>query len=196
MQRNPNAGFPVQNMEENAVQVKNILEGCRQKNRTSQQQLYALYYNYAMTIARRYVHHTDRAEEVVNDAFFKVFTKLHLFSADQPFRPWLRRIIINTAIDAIRSKLRIPHEAELTAINEPGVQIDVEENITREQIWGMLDKLPPAYRTVFNMAVVDGFTHEEISDALQISVGTSKSNLARARQYLKKLLKDEFEFFN
>ena len=68
--------------------------------------------------------------------------------------------------------------------------------MTREQIWAMLDSLPPGYRAVFNLAVVDGYTHEEVAEALGITVGASKSNLSRARQYLRRLLRNEFEFFD
>lgn len=183
-------------MEDNDVNLEEILHGCRHNHRASQQRLFAQYYNYAMTIARRYMGNSETAEEVANDAFFKVFTKIHLFQGGQPFRPWLRRVIVNTAIDRLRSNLNIVPEAELKEWHDIGSMTGVEEEITREQIWAMLDRLPPAYRTVFNLAVVDGFSHEEISAALQISVGASKSNLSRARQHLKQLLKTEFEFFD
>ena len=183
-------------METNDVQIEEILEGCRQNKRASQQRLYAQFYNYAMTIARRYMGNTELAEEVVNDAFFKVFTKIQLFQGGQPFKPWLRRVIVNTAIDRLRANINIAAETELQPWHDPGLLTGIEEELTREQIWAMLDRLPPAYRTVFNLAIVDGFSHEEIATALQISVGASKSNLSRARQHLKIILKTEFEFFS
>lgn len=176
------------------VNLEEVLQGCRNHDRSSQQQLFTQYYNYAMTIARRYMGGNDAAEEVVNDAFYKVFTKIHMYSSRQPFRPWLRRIVVNTAIDQIRSANKWVKND--TTPPPEGISLpDVVENITQEQIWAMLDALPPAYRTVFNLAVVDGFTHEEIAETLGISIGASKSNLSRARQYLKNLLQNEFEFF-
>lgn len=178
------------------MNLDEILHGCRQNHRASQQRLFAHFYNYAMTIARRYMGNAETAEEVVNDAFFKAFTKIHLFVGGQPFRPWLRRVIVNTAIDRLRSNLNISPVAELQAWHDEGTLNGIEEALTREQIWAMLDRLPPAYRAVFNLAVVDGFSHEEIAAALEISVGASKSNLSRARRYLKTLLKTEFEFFD
>ncbi|HMX39039.1 MAG TPA: RNA polymerase sigma factor [Saprospiraceae bacterium] len=172
-------------------ELQQLLQGCRAQQRSSQQRLYALYYNYAMSIARRYSERLDSAEEVVNDAFFKVFTKLHLYSEAMPFKSWFRRIIINTAIDRYRSNLREMDMQELLPGQEPDVDMGIAEDLTREQIFGMLDQLPPAYRAVFNLFVVDGYSHEEISEELSISVGASKSNLSRARQHLKKILHHE-----
>lgn len=137
----------------------------------------------------------ELAEEVTSDAFFKVFTKIHLYSGGMPFRPWFRRIIVNTAIDRLRANMSEPARVEFQPWHDSDADTGIIEDLTREQIWSMLDKLPPAYRTVFNLAVVDGFTHEEIAAALDISVGASKSNLSRARQHLRNLLKDEYEFF-
>lgn len=183
-------------METQDVNLDEILDGCRQNHRASQQRLFAHFYNYAMTIARRYMGNSETAEEVVNDAFFKAFTKIHLFVGGQPFRPWLRRVIVNTAIDRLRSNMSLAPETELQPWHDAGSLTGIEEALTQEQIWAMLDRLPPAYRAVFNLAVVDGFSHEEIASTLGISVGASKSNLSRARQHLKTILKTEFEFFD
>jgi len=176
------------------LDLHQLLDGCRQGKRSSQHRLYARFYNYAMTIARRYTGTLETAEEVVNDAFFKVFTKLDLYSDSLPFRFWLRRIIINTAIDRFRVGMNTPTPVELQAWHDPELDTGIVENLTHEQIIAMLDHLPPAYRTVFNLFVVDGFSHEEIAETLKVSVGTSKSNLSRARQHLKSMLADEFEF--
>lgn len=147
-----------------------------------------------MTIARRYMGSQENAEEVVNDAFFKVFTKLNYYSSEQPFRFWLRRIVINTAIDRLRSGLNSQPSAELQAWHDVETDSGIVEDLTREQILAMIDHLPPAYRTVFNLFVVDGHSHEEIAGMLGINVGTSKSNLARARQHLKTIYLSDFEF--
>lgn len=192
--RNPTALFAVMDDINEKLDLHQLLDGCRQGKRSSQHRLYACFFNYAMTIARRYTGNLETAEEVVNDAFFKVFTKLDLYSESLPFRFWLRRIVINTAIDRFRSTLNIPAPVELQAWHDPETDTGIVENLTREQILAMLDHLPPGYRTVFNLFVVDGFSHEEISDALRISIGASKSNLSRARQHLKTMLAGEFEF--
>lgn len=177
----------------NESELGKILEECRQNKRASQHRLFALFYNYAMTVARRYMGNSETAEEVVNDAFFKVFTKIHYLTGEQPFRLWLRRIVINTAIDRFRSQIGdLPH-SELHSWHETATESGIIEELTREQIFTMIDRLSPAYRAVFNLYVVDGFSHEEIAQALNISVGTSKSNLARARQQLRTLFYEDFE---
>lgn len=177
-----------------SVDILQIIEGCRQNKRASQHRLYAQFYNYATTIARRYTGNLEAAEEVVNDAFFKVFTKINLYSGEQPFRFWFRRVLINTAIDHMRAKLNTPPMAELQPWHDAESEPGIVEDLTREQILALIDQLPPAYRAVFNLFVVDGFSHDEISDLLNISTGTSKSNLARARQHLRGILSDDFEF--
>jgi len=176
------------------VNTEQLLEGCRQNKRASQHQLFAMFFNYAMSIARRYTGNIESAEEVVNDSFFKVFTKIHLYNGDQPFRFWLRRVVINTAIDRLRSGLQQSKVTELQPAHDSLAESGIVEDMTREQILSMIDQLPPSYRTVFNLFTVDGFSHEEIAETLNISVGASKSNLARARQHLKAIFADDFEF--
>ena len=176
------------------MDIEHLLEGCRQNKRASQHQLFALFFNYAMTIARRYTGNPESAEEVVNDAFFKVFTKIQLYDGEQPFRFWLRRVVINTAIDRLRSSLNQNPVTELHPWHDSHTDPGIVEDMTRDQVLAMLDMLPPSYRTVFNLFTVDGFSHEEIADTLGISVGASKSNLARARQHLKSIFADDFEF--
>ena len=177
------------------MNLDQIIEGCRRGDRRSQQQLFSRFYNYAMTIARRYMGSRDLAEEVVSDAFFKVFTKINLYEGSMPFQPWLRRIIINTAIDRLRSNIAEKLNQDSLGHTELYEESPVIADLTREQIWAMLDQLPTGYRAVFNLAVVDGYTHEEVAETLGITVGASKSNLSRARQYLRRLLRNEFEFF-
>jgi RNA polymerase sigma factor (sigma-70 family) len=164
-----------------------LIQSCRIGDRSAQYKLYKLFYNYCMSIAIRYAESSFEAEEIVNDAFMKVFTRLHLYGGELSFKAWLRKITVNTSIDYFRARQRQANLVALTSAPDPGGEIDIIEQLTKEQILQSVNKLPPAYRTVFNMFVVDCFTHEEIADALNISVGTSKSNLARARQKLKEM---------
>ncbi len=175
--------------------IGELLRQCRQHKRSAQHQLFQIFYNYAMSIARRYVGSVETAEEVVNDAFFKAFTKIDLYEESLSFRFWLRRIVINTAIDRLRSALHGQDKNEpMTEHHYLVEESSVVEDLTREQILASLDRLPPTYRTVFNLFVVDGFSHEEIAQMLGVSIGTSKSNLSRARQHLRTLFSDDFEF--
>lgn len=179
----------------NSSELDELIRGCRNNQRASQYRLFSRFYNYAMTVASRYVSGHDAAEEVVNDAFFKVFTKIHLFEPrdEGGFRAWLRRIVINTAIDRLRSALHQQNFQEWNAGNDPAWDAGIIEQLTEEQIFALLEQLTPAYRAVFNLFVVDGYSHEAIAETLGISIGTSKSNLARARQRLKILLADELD---
>jgi RNA polymerase sigma-70 factor (ECF subfamily) len=176
----------------NDLELNEIINGCRERHRASQEKLYSAFYNYAMTIARRYIGYSDETEEVVNDAFFKVFTKLDLYGGQLSFKSWLRRIVVNTAIDRIRANKRMPpiQELDYTA-SDNGMESELMAHLTKEQIFKSINKLPPAYRTVFNLFVIDEYTHEEISQTLGISIGASKSNLARARQILKTIFEHE-----
>jgi RNA polymerase sigma factor (sigma-70 family) len=172
-------------------ELDDIIAGCLRQHRASQQRLFALFYNYAMSVARRYAGNLNNAEDVVNEAFFKAFTKLELFDNRYPFKAWFRRIIINTCIDQYRSSLHHQSLSLTDQVMEIEQEDSIVEDLTQQQIFDLLDQLPPAYRTVFNLYVVDGFTHEEIGTTLGISVGSSKSNLSRARQHIKKLLNKE-----
>jgi RNA polymerase sigma factor (sigma-70 family) len=176
-----------------------VLKGCKNQHRASQYRLHALLYSYAMHVARRYSTNTEAAEEVANDSFFKLFTKIDQFiprdgDVQAAFRGWFRRIVINTAIDRCRSSLNTPPSHEWMDNHDVGVEDGLLERLTFGQILQLLEQLPPAYRTVFGLFVADGYSHEEIADLLQISIGTSKSNLSRARQHLKKLLSKEISF--
>jgi RNA polymerase sigma factor (sigma-70 family) len=174
-------------MTDNELNI--ILTGCRAKQQASQYKLYSLFYNYAMTVARRYVVSTHDSEEVVNDSFFKVFNKLEQYSYESSFKAWLRRIVVNTSIDHIRAKKRQPQINDIEGyVFETEIETDIITAMTKAELLELVHQLPPAYRTVFNLYIVDEYNHEEIAELLGISVGTSKSNLARARQFLKKVI--------
>lgn len=168
-----------------------VLAGCLRQNRRSQELLYRQFYGYAMGVCLRYVPTREGALEVLNDGFLKVFTRLEQYDPAQPFKGWLRRILINTAVDHYRQEVRhLYHEdverAEPVPVTE---SVDVYSQLAHEDLMALIQRLSPAYRLVFNLYVIDGFTHEEIAGQLGISVGASKSNLARARENLRQLLK-------
>ncbi len=175
------------------TEITQLLEGCLAGNRISQNRLYAGFYNYAMSIAVRYMGSHDAAAEVVNDTFFKVFTRLDKYNPDWPFRFWLRRVLVNTAIDRLRARKRLPITEDIDRVgSHPEIESSIIADMTREQILRALHRLPPAYRTVFNLFVVDELSHDEISQLLGISIGASKSNLSRARQHLKQIFEHEY----
>jgi RNA polymerase sigma factor (sigma-70 family) len=170
-------------------QFRQIIEGCQRMDRVSQKALFDLFYNYAMSIAIRYSANFEDAEEVVDDAFIKVFSKFSThYSPNLSFKAWLRRVIINTGIDRLRLRNNRILDVELNEALSIEIHDFVIENMTYKQILEVVQSLPIPYRTVFNMYVVDGYTHPEIADILNISEGTSKSTLSRARFKLQQLI--------
>ena len=141
-----------------------------------------------MSIAHTYALTHEEAEEIVNDAFVKVFTRIDTFGNKWTFKSWLRRIVINTAIDSYRARQVRPQTDDLDSYYDVGFEMDIIETMGRDEILEKVLLLPPAYRMAFNLYVVEEFSHDEIATHLGISVGASKSNLFKARQQLKKLL--------
>jgi RNA polymerase sigma factor (sigma-70 family) len=168
-----------------------IIQSCQRQERQGQEQMFNLFYNYAMSVAMRYTPTIEIAEEVVNDSFVKVFTHIDkLYNSEPSFKGWLRRVVINTALDLLKKKKMI-QPIDLDTAWKVGLESDIVEQLTREKILEYVKKLPNQYRTVFNLYVIDGYTHPEIAELLNISVGSSKSNLSRARFHLKHLLNEK-----
>ncbi|CAH0997367.1 ECF RNA polymerase sigma factor SigE [Emticicia aquatica] len=167
-------------------------------DRKSQEKLYRQFYGFAMGVCMRYTQNREEALEVVNDGFLKVFTKGDQYDSKYPFKAWFRRIIVNTALDFYRSQQKhYFHENIEEAYNVSSVDSSPLSQLNHEELIELIQKLPSGYKMVFNLFVIDGFSHEEIGVQLGISVGTSKSNLSRAREALRKMiLKEERSISN
>lgn len=169
--------------------LPDLLAGCLRQHRRSQEMLYRQFYGYAMSICLRYTQTREEAVEVLNDGFYKVFTKIDQYDPAQPFKPWLRRILINTATDYYRQAAPHYHQNDLLAAEHLSTQeADALSGLSHEFLLSLVYRLTPAYRLVFNLYAIDGYSHEEIAQQLSISVGASKSNLARARENLRLML--------
>jgi RNA polymerase sigma-70 factor (ECF subfamily) len=173
--------------------IKEIIKGCRKRHRDSQKKLYKMFYAYGMSITLRYADSRGQAAEILNDAFMKVFTNINKYDTGRPFKPWLRQIIVNTAINHFH---KTKNERELEELEmaekEMSRQEKIISGISYEEIIEMVQQLSPAYRTVFNLYVIEGFKHKEIAEMLDISVGTSKSNLSKAKRNLQSILEKNF----
>ena len=178
-----------------AEELSMHIEKCALNNRESQKKIYSSFYGYAMAVCDRYTNNQDDAVEILNDGFMKIFKEIHRYKpayADvvSSFKGWLRKIMVYTAIDHFRKN----HKHQFTTdLNNGIVQVasggeDALDRISYEEIIRSIQDLTPGYRTVFNLFIIEGFTHEEISERLGISIGTSKSNLAKARRQLQKIL--------
>ena len=170
-----------------------LLKGCKKENRVAQKRLYKEFYGYGMSICIRYGSNREEAVEVLNDAFMKVFTNIKKFNVAYPFKAWFRRILINESINAAKKKAGSFRESSLEEGQGIGADEVVTSNISHREVVEMIQQLSPQYQTVFNLHVIEGYKHEEISKLLSISTGTSKSNLSKAKEKLRTLLNDYLE---
>jgi RNA polymerase sigma-70 factor (ECF subfamily) len=186
-----------------AEELQDHIRGCALNSRESQKKIYSSFYGYAMSICQRYTNRDDDALEIMNDGFLKIFTEIYRFKPAytdtiSSFKGWVRKIMIYTAIDHFRkhSKHQLVAELNETYLHVPAAQEDVLSKISYEEIIQSIKFLTPGYRTVFNLFVIEGFSHDEIATELGISTGTSKSNLAKARKQLQKILFQHNEIEN
>ena len=172
-------------------EIEALLQGCLKNDRKSQRDLYRHYYGYGLSICLRYAENRDEAVEILNEAYMKIFQNLKKFDMSKAFRPWLRKVIINTCINNFRKK-KVDFSVELDKAKNLAFADEITSGISYKEIIEMIRKLSPAYRAVFNLYVIEGYKHEEIAEMLNISVGASKSNLSRAKKHLRLILKDYF----
>lgn len=171
------------------------IRACASNDRISQKKIYVSFYGYAKTICDNYSSNHEDSVEILNDGFLKIFKEMHRYkpayaNTNNSFKGWLRKIIIYTAIDHFRKnhKQRLTKDIENEMLDLPVVGEDVFDQISYEEIKKTIQQLTPSYRLAFNLFVIEGYTHEEIAKQLGISVGASKSNLARGRKQMQKLL--------
>lgn len=180
--------------EENKDPLFEIIEGCVKGDSKCQQVIYQKFYGKMLGACMRYSKDREEARDILQDGFLKVFTNIKLYAGSGSFEGWVRKVIINTALDYIRKNKKIIQYANSDYVEEKAEEIKEEEenneylNISTNEIMEAVQQLSTAYRTVFNMFVVDGFSHQEIAEQLGINIGTSKSNLAKAKMQLKKTL--------
>ncbi len=185
---------------ENKEELKEIVDGCIRGKRKFQKRLFEMFYGKMMAICYRYAKDSDEAQDMVQNGFIKVFNKLDVYNFDGSLEGWIRRIMVNTAIDQIRKNKRDPFLIEdderIQNIEEDvpfsGDEDEFYSKLKAETAIKAISGLSPAYRMVFNMYVIEGYTHKEIAEYLEISEGTSKSNLAKAKQKLRAELTTKF----
>lgn len=169
-------------------QLDRLIKACIKGRRASQEELYKKFYGYAMGICLRYAENQMEAEEILNDGFYKVFSKLTQQQDTASFKPWLRRTMVNAAIDHFRREKKHSHHIDIVSINYEATVPSGLDQLKQEDILKMVQQLSPAYRMVFVLYAIEGYKHQEIAEKLHINEGTSKSNLAKARIKLRKML--------
>lgn len=169
-----------------------IIEQCKQNNRKAQLQLYNQYCDGMYIVAKRFLKDAADAEDAVQEAFIKAFQKLHQYEAEVTFGAWLKRIVVNTCIDVLKSK-----KYQLVELNEVHLKVVdtskndkwlVEDTVTLKDVKAAINKLPDKYRYVVMLYLVEGYDHQEISEILGISQVASRTQLSRGKSKLQTLL--------
>jgi len=171
---------------QNLEDLKNIVEECVSGNVRAQETLYRMLAPKMFGVCLRYSKDVTEAEDNLQDGFIKVFTYIKNFRHEGSLEGWVRKIMVNVSLEKFR-KQNIMHPVEDTSVYEThNSSNDIIEKITADELINLIQELPPRYRMVFNLFVMEDMNHKEISEVMQISEGTSKSNLARARDILKR----------
>lgn len=168
--------------------LKELIEHCKVNDTQAQSELYKLFSGKLFSISLKYSRNYAEAEDNLQDAFLTIFDKIEQYKHKGSFEGWLKRITVNTVLQRYRS------EKVFDIVNEDitedvAIEID-EEDISIDYLLQIIQELPDRYRLVFNLYVLDGYSHKDIAEMLDINIGTSKSNLARARQILKTTIED------
>ncbi|MEM9820987.1 MAG: RNA polymerase sigma factor [Bacteroidota bacterium] len=175
------------------TKLQQWIEGCRRGVPSSQKKIYYHFFNYGMTICSRYAANEEEAREILNDGFIKVFTKIDKYSGQRSFKAWINTIWVNTAIDHFRKNNSTVLVVDLVHAQHLEVNAQIVADLSARELMDLVQELSPAYRMVFNLHAIEGFSHPEIARKLGISVGTSKSNLAKARLKLQTMIQSREE---
>lgn len=176
---------------------QDLVDGCRRGDRQAQRHLYDAFGGKMFAICLRYVNNRADAEDVLQDAFVKIYEHMNSFRGESPLQYWMKSIVVNTALKHIRRK---KHTLELDEVNGSELPVASAEitlaGFQMQQLLGFIRELPPGCQTIFNLYAIEGYQHNEIAKLLEISEGTSKSQYSRARCLLQQKLNKEQRFDN
>lgn len=170
-------------------QTEQLIEACIKGDRQSQSRLYNMYMQKMFLVCLRYSKSREEAEEILQEGFMKVFEFMHQYKSTGPFEGWMRKIMVNCALQKYRNKGNLRPVIDIdTVAADYAVHEDIIAKIGTKELLKMVQQLPSAYRLIFNLYVFEGMKHREIAGLLGISEGTSKSNLSDARAILQKAI--------
>jgi RNA polymerase sigma factor (sigma-70 family) len=166
------------------------IEGCKKQESKSQLKLYNRYANTIMAVCYRYMGNDFKAQDMLQESFVKIFQKIEMYNSEGNFEAWIRRIAVNTCLDQLRKdkkeRQNVQIEEELVGAIDSGIL----EEMAAEDIMDIVMEMPEGYRTVFNLYAVEGYSHKEIADKLNVSENTSKSQYSRAKKFLRDRLEE------
>jgi len=180
------------NTEETNI-LRNIISDCIKNKRSAQEKLYKIFYGYGMSVCLRYAPEKDEAAEILNDSFLKVFANLKQYNFEQDFKPWFRKIIINTSIDYYRKSRQMLYNKDTELHNDINYSSENLHSLNMNDLLLLLSKIPDVYRLTFNLYEIEGYSHDEIADLMKITASTSRSNLTRAKKMLRKEYQNIFQ---
>lgn len=170
---------------------KELIEACKNNDVRAQKLLYEIFARKMMSVCLRYADNREMAEDFLQDGFIKVFSSIRSYSYEGSFEGWMRRIFVNTALEALRKNDLLRNGVELNAL-EPQQEADYSavEKISADELMELIAQLPPGFRKVFNMFAIEGYSHREIAETLNINESTSRSQYTRAKRLLQKWIKE------
>lgn len=170
-----------------------LVKKCLEKDPLAQKQLFDIFSRRMMGVCVRYSQSQEEAQDVLQMGFIKVFEKLHMYSSEGSLEGWIRKVIVNTALDNIRKNKKFNDNVELDKVDfhlenhsESGL-----DSLSAKDLLKIIQQMPPGFRTVFNLYAIEGYSHKEIAEQLGISVSTSKSQYSRAKVHLQKIIIEE-----
>lgn len=172
-------------------EIEKIVKGCLSGSRRDQELLYRRYSPKFYGVSLQYSGDTDEARDILQESFIKIYENLGKFNFEGSFEGWMRRIVVNTALERYRNRFYLTRVDDISQGEEPVAVPDTEDfaGLEAYDLLNMIMTLPPKYRMVFNLYAIEGYSHKEIGEMLRISEGTSKSNLSRARNILQRKVK-------
>ena len=168
------------------VSETDLIQGCISGNRQMQELLYQKYSSKMYGVCLRYSGNVEDANDLLQEGFIKIFKNLTKFRGEGSFEGWIRRIFVNTSIEHFRKKVKLYNVSEVQENTIEDYNLNILDTLAEKDIISLVNELSPGYKAVFNMHVIEGYSHKEIADILGINEGTSKSQLARAKGVLKK----------
>ncbi len=174
-------------------ELSQLIRDCADGRSAAQSRLYQLFAPKMYGVCLRYSKDATEAEDNLQDGFIKVFEKIGTFRHEGSFEGWMRRIMVNVALEKYRKQSLLQTVDDISAFEMPDLNDEIISTISANDLLKLIRELPPRYRMVFNLYVFEGMNHKEIAEEMKISDGTSKSNLARARTILKRQIQKYFE---
>ena len=164
---------------------KELIDGCLHRDKGYELALYQKYAGKMMTVCRLYARHKEEAEDLLQDAFIKVFANLSKFQSNGSLEGWIRRIVINTALKHVKKSSFKNEEIGISDYRDPSISETIISKLSADEIIKLIGKLPTGYKLVFNLYAIEGYSHKEIAELLEIKESTSRSQLVKARKMLK-----------